>query len=147
MEQFLTANDNKVDGVVSSNDGMAGGVVAALEAQGLAGSVPVSGQDGDKAALNRVAQGTQLVSIWKDSRALGKVAAEAALMLADGKSMEEVPNVGKFKDGARKVEMNAVLLAPTPITKDNLNAVIDAGWVDQATVCAGVAAGSVAVCK
>lgn len=147
MEQILTANDNKVDAVLSENDGMAGGVVAALQAQGLAGTVPVTGQDGDKAALNRVAQGTQLVSIWKDSRALGKIAAEAALMLADGKSMEEVPNVAKFKDGARKVEMNAVLLAPTPITKDNLNLVIDAGWVDKATVCAGVAAGSVAACN
>lgn len=146
MEQILTANDNKVDVVLSENDGMAGGVVAALQAQGLAGDVPVTGQDGDKAALNRVAQGTQLVSIWKDSRALGKIAADAALLLADGKSMEDVPNVGKFKDGARKVEMNAVLLAPTPITKDNLNAVIDAGWVDKATVCAGVT-GDVAACK
>jgi D-xylose transport system substrate-binding protein len=147
MEQILTANDNKVDVVLSENDGMAGGVVAALQAQGLAGDVPVTGQDGDKAALNRVAQGTQLVSIWKDSRALGKIAAEAALMLADGKSMEEVPNVTKFKDGARKVEMNAVLLTPNPITKDKLNEVIDAGWVDKATVCAGVTAGSVPACN
>ena len=147
MEQILTANDNKVDAVLSENDGMAGGVVAALQAQGLAGEVPVTGQDGDKAALNRVAQGTQLVSIWKDYRALGKLAAEAALMLADGKSMEEVPNVAKFSDGARKVEVNAVLLEPTPITKDNLNLVIDANWVDKATVCAGVDAGSVEVCK
>ena len=64
MEQFLTANSNDVDAVVASNDGMAGGVVAALEAQGLAGVVPVSGQDGDGAALNRVALGTQSVSVW-----------------------------------------------------------------------------------
>ena len=84
MEQCLTANDNKVDAVVSENDGMAGGVVAALDAQGLAGSVPVSGQDGDKAALNRVALGTQTVSVWKDSRALGKAAGEAAVALAEG---------------------------------------------------------------
>ena len=48
MEQFLTADDNDVDAVLSENDGMAGGVVAALEAQGLAGKVPVSGQDGDQ---------------------------------------------------------------------------------------------------
>ena len=46
--------------------------VAALEAQGLAGSVPVSGQDGDHAALNRVALGTQTVSVWKDARDLGR---------------------------------------------------------------------------
>ena len=57
MEQFLTQNNNNVDAVVASNDGMAGGVVAALAAQGLAGNVPVSGQDGDAAALNRVALG------------------------------------------------------------------------------------------
>ena len=72
MEQFLTVNNNKVDAVVSENDGMAGGVVAALAAQGMAGQVPVSGQDGDHAALNRVALGTQTVSVWKDARALGK---------------------------------------------------------------------------
>ncbi len=77
MEQFLTANDNKVDAVVASNDGTAGGVVAALTAQGLAGSVPVSGQDGDHAALNRIALGTQTVSVWKDARELGKKAAKS----------------------------------------------------------------------
>ena len=67
MEQFLTDNNNDVQAVVASNDGMAGGVVAALEAQGLAGQVPVSGQDGDAAALNRVALGTQTVSVWKNA--------------------------------------------------------------------------------
>src|SRR5438105_6600955 len=46
MEQFLTANKNQVDAVLSENDGMAGGVVAALQAQGLAGKVPVPAQDG-----------------------------------------------------------------------------------------------------
>lgn len=147
MEQILTSNDNKIDAVLSENDGMAGGVVAALQAQGLAGDVPVTGQDGDKAALNRVAQGTQLVSVWKDSRQLGKLVSEAALMLVDGKTFADIPNVTKFKDGARKVEVDAVLLTPTAITKDNLNLVIDAGWVDKATVCAGVAAGSVAACN
>ena len=58
---------------------MAGGVIAALEAQGLAGKVPVSGQDGDHAALNRVALGTQTVDVWKDARELGKAAGEAAV--------------------------------------------------------------------
>ena len=71
MEQFLTENNNEVDAVLSENDGMAGGVVAALEAQGLAG-IPVSGQDGDNAALNRVALGTQTVDVWKDARELGQ---------------------------------------------------------------------------
>ena len=147
MEQCLTQNDNKIDAVVSENDGMAGGVVAALEAQGLAGSVPVTGQDGDKAALNRVALGTQLVSVWKDSRALGKVAGEAAVALADGTAIDALPGVAKFKDGKKGVEMNSILLAPNPITKDNLGDVISAGWLTKEEACAGVAAGSVAACN
>lgn len=146
MEQILTANDNKIDAVVSENDGMAGGVVAALTAQGMAGTVPVTGQDGDLAAINRVALGTQLVSVWKDSRALGKIAAEAALMLSEGKMMTDVPGVGKFSGGKRGVEVNAILLEPTPVTKSNLSAVIDAGWIDKATACKGVTAGSVSPC-
>ena len=137
MEQCLTAQDNKVDAVVSENDGMAGGVVAALEAQGMAGNVPVTGQDGDLAAINRVARGTQLVSVWKDSRALGKVAAEAALMLADGKSMSDVPNTAPFSGGKRGVEVVSILLAPTAITKDNMNVVIDAGWIEKDKACEG----------
>ncbi len=147
MEQCLTQNNNAIDAVVSENDGMAGGVVAALEAQGLAGSVPVTGQDGDKAALNRVALGTQLVSIWKDSRALGKVAGEAAVALADGTAIDKLPNVQKFKEGKKGIEMNSILLAPNPITKDNLNDVISAGWITKDEACAGVKAGSVAACN
>ncbi|THV22967.1 D-xylose ABC transporter substrate-binding protein [Peteryoungia ipomoeae] len=147
MEQFLTANNNKVDAVVSSNDGMAGGVVAALEAQGLAGSVPVSGQDGDKAALNRVALGTQTVSVWKDSRELGKKAAEIANELAAGKAMGEIEGTVKFSGGPKAVEMNSYFIAPLPITKENLSTVIEAGWISKEEACQGVAAGSVAACN
>ena len=90
MEQILTAQDNKIDAVVSQNDGMAGGVVAALTAQGLQG-IPVSGQDGDKAALNRVALGTQTVSVWKDVRTLGSMAAEVAIRLAQDPGHDQDP--------------------------------------------------------
>ncbi|MGH6860179.1 MAG: D-xylose ABC transporter substrate-binding protein [Phyllobacterium sp.] len=147
MEQFLTANDNKIDAVVAANDGTAGGAIAALQAQGLAGTVPVSGQDADFAALNRIALGTQTVTIWKDSRELGKEAAGIAAALADGKTMEEIPNVQKFAGGVNKVEVNAVFLTPVPVTKDNLNVVIDAGWVKKDVVCQGVKPDAVAACK
>jgi D-xylose transport system substrate-binding protein len=146
MEQCLTSVNNKVDAVVSENDGMAGGVVAALEAQGLAGTVPVSGQDGDHAALNRVALGTQTVSVWKDSRVLGKAAAEAANVIAEGTKPADLPGVIKFSGGHKGVEVNAILIPPNPITKANLNDVIDSGWVSKEKVCAGVAAGSVPAC-
>lgn len=101
-EQFLTANNNKVDAVVASNDGTAGGAVAALAAQGLAGSVPVSGQDADFAALNRVALGTQTVSVWKDSRVLGQKAAEIALQLAKGGDPKSIAGTTTFTVGRRR---------------------------------------------
>ena len=147
MEQILTKNNNKVDAVVASNDGTAGGAVAALSGQGLAGSVAVSGQDGDKAALNRVALGTQTVSVWKDARELGKNAAEIAIALAGGKKLADIAGAQTFSDGPKKQKMTALLLKPVPITKDNLSVVIDAGWITKDAVCQGVKAGSVSVCK
>ncbi len=145
MEQFLTENNNKVDAVVAENDGMAGGVVAALEAQGLAGQVAVSGQDGDAAALNRIALGTQTVDVWKDSRELGKAAGEAAVALANGAALADVEGTVPF-DSPGGNSMTAILLTPIAITPDNLNVVLDAGWIDQATLCQGVKAGTVDVC-
>ncbi|MCW8058822.1 D-xylose ABC transporter substrate-binding protein [Agrobacterium tumefaciens] len=147
MEQFLTKNNNKVDAVIASNDGTAGGAIAALAAQGMAGSVPVSGQDADFAALNRVALGTQTVSVWKDSRELGKEAAGIALALAGGKKMTEIKGVTAFDGGPKKVTMQSVFLKPIAITKDNLNVVIDAGWIKKETACQGVKAGSVKACN
>lgn len=142
MEQILTANNNEVDAVVASNDGTASGVVAALEAQGLAGAVPVSGQDADHAALNRIARGQQTVSVFKDSRQLGAEAAEIAVELAKGAEMTDIEGAEMFSGGPGGVEMTSIFLKPTPITRDNLDVVIDAGWVDKATVCAGVSGDS-----
>jgi D-xylose transport system substrate-binding protein len=145
MEQILTQVDNDVDAVVASNDGTAGGVVAALEAQGLAGQVPVSGQDGDAAALNRIALGTQAVSVWKDARELGYAAGEAAVLLAQGSALEDIPNTVTFESPGGN-ELISILLEPLPITEDNLDVVIDAEWITQEEVCQGVPAGRVAVC-
>ena len=145
MEQCLTSTGNKVDAVASENDGMASGVVAALTAQGMAG-IPVGGQDGDLAAINRVALGTQTVSVWKNSVDLGKVAGEAANALAEGTDVTKIPGVAKFSGGKKGVEMNSILLAPTPITKDNINVAIDAGHITKEQACAGVAAGAVPGC-
>jgi D-xylose transport system substrate-binding protein len=145
MEQFLTQESNNIDAVLSENDGMATGVVAALEAQGLAGQIPVSGQDGDQAALNRIALGTQTVSVWKDARELGKAAGEAAVALAQGTALKDVTGVQQFQSPGGN-DMTSILLTPIAITQDNLNVVVDAGWIDQATLCEGVASGSVAAC-
>ncbi len=136
MEQILTANENNVDAVVASNDGTAGGVVAALTAQGMEG-IPVSGQDGDHAALNRVALGTQTVSVWKDARELGKAAGEIAVALSGGASPADIDGAISWTSPGG-TEMNSVFLAPVPITKDNLSVVVDAGWIPLEDLCQGV---------
>lgn len=144
MEQILTTNDNKVDAVVASNDGTAGGVVAALTAQGMEG-LPVSGQDADAAALNRVALGTQTVTIWKDSRELGKEAAQIAVALAGGTAPDKIEGAKKWTS-AGGVELDSLFLTPVPITKDNLDVVLDAGWIKKDALCASVPAGSAKAC-
>ena len=84
MEQILTKNNNKVDAVVwpRTTAWPAASSAALTQRRAWRASVPVSGQDGDHAAINRVALGTQTVSIWKDARDLGKVSGEAAVALA-----------------------------------------------------------------
>jgi D-xylose transport system substrate-binding protein len=136
MEQILTANDNDVDAVVASNDGTAGGVVAALTAQGMEG-IPVSGQDGDHAALNRIAQGTQTVSVWKDARDLGREAGEIAVAMADGMAMSEIEGAVEWTSPSG-TELMAKFLEPVPVTADNLEVVVDAGWISQEALCQGV---------
>jgi D-xylose transport system substrate-binding protein len=145
MEQFLTAANNEVDAVLSENDGMAGGVVAALDAQGLAGKVPVSGQDGDQAALNRIALGTQTVSVWKDARELGKAAGTAAVALCSNPDPSKVSGTATFTTPGGN-DVASILLKPIPITQANLNVVLDAGWIDKATLCKGVDATKITVC-
>ena len=139
MEQILTANDNNVDAVLSENDGMAGGVVAALSAQGLV--IPVGGQDGDLAAINRVARGTQTVSVWKDARDLGKAAGEIASALAAGTSMDAIEGATKFTGGEKGIAINAILLDPTPLTRDNLSVAINGGHITKEQACAGALPG------
>lgn len=139
MEQILTSANNEVDAVLAQNDGMAGGAIAALEAQGLA--VPVGGQDGDHAALNRVARGMQTVSVWKNSIDLGTKAAEIAVAMANGTAMDAIDGAQTWSGGEKGVEMNAIFLAPTPITQANISAAIDAGHIGKDKVCAGAAAG------
>ncbi|MEO9865904.1 MAG: D-xylose ABC transporter substrate-binding protein [Yoonia sp.] len=140
MEQILTANDNGVDAVVASNDGTAGGVVAALTAQGMEG-IPVSGQDGDHAALNRVALGTQTVSVWKDARALGAAAGAIAAELAAADGDMVAIEGGMEWTSPAGTTLNAMFLAPVPVTAANLSAVVDAGWITQEALCQGVTDG------
>ncbi|AEE97533.1 sugar ABC transporter substrate-binding protein [Mahella australiensis] len=134
MENALTANDNEVDAVLAPNDGTAGGIIQALAAQGLAGKVPVTGQDAELAAIKRIVAGTQSMTIFKDVRAEAEKAAELAVQMAQGKEVSELADVnGKTDNG--KIEVPSVLLTPVVITKDNLDKeLIESGWFTKEQV-------------
>ncbi len=139
MEEILRDNGNAVDAVLAQNDGMAGGVADALAAQGM--NVALGGQDGDPTAINRVARGLQTVSVWKNNLELGKAAGHIAGLLAAGTPMSRVPDVVKFDDGEQAIEMNAILLQPTAITKETVYLAIEADHVSQKVACAGALPG------
>jgi D-xylose transport system substrate-binding protein len=158
MEAALNSTTpvNDIQAVLSENDGMATGAVEALKAVGL--TIPISGQDGDKAALNRVALGTQTVSVWKNAFALGDTAGSAAMQLCNGTALSDITAptdlpaaaqgdakaVQFTTPGGKKVW--SITLTPQPLKKDNVHDAIDAGWVTQAEVCTGVPAGTVTGC-
>jgi D-xylose transport system substrate-binding protein len=145
MEQILTANNNKVDAVVASNDGTAGGVVAALTAQGMEGITPVSGQDGDHAALNRVARGTQTVSVWKDARDWARPRPISPWPWPRVKGRQRHQMVRRPQRHSR---CRPFCSSRCPSHRDNLGAVIKAGWVSKQVVCQGVdSATAPAACK
>ncbi len=124
MENALTANNNNIQAVVAANDGTAGGVIQALAAQGLAGKVPVSGQDADLAALQRIVEGTQTMTVYKPIKAIATKAAEMAVALAKGEKIEANQTVSNGK-----IDVPSVLLDPIAVTKENvLDTVIKDGY-------------------
>ena len=155
MEAIIDANNAEgvtIDAILAENDSTALGVVGALQAKGL-DPVPLSGQDGDQGNLQNVAAGWQFVDVWKDSRQLGKVAGSAALQLCDGVAMEDlvipdalIPESVLPAAGSQAAPfetpggntVTSLILSPQPVTQDSLDIVLDAGWIDQETLCANV---------
>jgi D-xylose transport system substrate-binding protein len=130
-EQALTANENHIDAVLAPNDGTAGGCIQALAAQGLAGKVVITGQDAELAAAIRVLQGTQSMTVFKDTRDLGRKAMEMALDLATGKPIE---TGGRVVNNGRR-DVPSVLLPPTVVTRENLDAVlIGSGYLSKEAI-------------
>lgn len=87
MENLLTAVGNEVDAVVASNDGTALGALQAMKAQGLAGIVPISGQDATAAGCKSIVEGELTMTVFKDVRKLAPLAVNTAMSLAKGESI------------------------------------------------------------
>jgi D-xylose transport system substrate-binding protein len=126
VEDALTANSNKIDAIVASNDGTAGGAIQALAAQHLAGKVPVSGQDADLAAVKRVMAGTQTMTVYTPIRQIASEAAKLAVQLAKG---QKPAFNAQYDNGKKKVD--TILLQPILLTKKNVDVVVKDGFYTQ----------------
>ena len=142
---FLAKANNHVAGVLAENDGMAGGVISALATVHLDGKTAVSGQDAAGDALRAVALGTLTVDVWKDARALGAAAGDAAIQLCTRRSADGVNGTAPFTTPSGKV-VRAIIMPPVAITRDNLDVVVKSGWISKAELCDGIAPGTVAAC-
>lgn len=114
-ENALTQNNDNIKAFVVSNDGMAGGVISALEKKGLAGKILVTGQDAALDGLQRIAQGTQTMTVYKPIIPLASGAVDAAIKLAKGESVSSTPFA--TPDGK---QVKAFLLEVTVVDKANL---------------------------
>jgi D-xylose transport system substrate-binding protein len=124
-ENALTQNNDDIQAFVVSNDGMAGGVISALEKKGLAGKVVVTGQDAQIDALQRIAEGKQTMTVYKPIAPLANAAVEAAIKL----SKKEPLGTSPFMNDVLKKEIPAILLEVTSVDKANLmTTVIKDGW-------------------
>lgn len=123
IENALAANHNDIQGIVASNDGTAGGAVQALATQKLAGKVAVSGQDADLAGVRRVAAGTQTLTVYKPIKTIAAAAAEMTVALVQGRK----PNFNTTINNG-KHDVNTLLLEPVPVTRANLDVLVQDGF-------------------
>jgi D-xylose transport system substrate-binding protein len=134
FEQLFTQAGGKVDGVLAANDGLGGSVISVLEENGLAGEVPVTGQDATVEGLQNVLKGTQCMTVYKSAKLEAGALAEAAIALVNG---EEAETTGTTEDSEGGRDVPSILLEPVAITKDTVKDVSDDGGQAAADVCTG----------
>jgi len=118
-EDALTKTKNDVQAIVASNDGTAGGAISALDAAGLTGKVLVTGQDAQLDAIQRIAKGTQTMTIYKPIKPLADSAVDSAVKLARGEALNAAD---KINNG--KVDVPSILQEPQAVDKENLDATV-----------------------
>jgi D-xylose transport system substrate-binding protein len=120
MSDALAANKDKIDAVLAPNDGIAGACIAVLSARNLAGKVPVTGQDAELAAAQRIVKGTQSMTVYKNTRKLGAVAVQAALAMALGQPVTMIN--GTTNNG--KSDIPSILCEPVAVDKSNIDSTL-----------------------
>jgi D-xylose transport system substrate-binding protein len=138
MDQSITSlgKDGFV-GVYSANDGMAGGIIAAMKGAGIDPQTkPVTGGDSEAAAIQRILTGEQLSTIYLAIKQQAETSAQLAVAAAEGKMDPDGLAKDTVDNGAKQVD--SVLLDPIAVTKDNINdTVIKDGFLTPAEICTG----------
>ncbi len=120
MQQALTALGNRVDGVYAANDGTAGGAIAAMKAAGLSPLPPVTGQDAELAAIQRILRGEQYMTVYKAIRPEAEGAAQLAYeLLSNPTGPVSSLTQGRTLNNGR-ANVPSVLLTPVAVTRDNV---------------------------
>jgi len=144
MENILTAQQNKIDAVVASNDGTALGELQALAAQGLAGKVPISGQDATADGCNSIVKGQQTVTVFKDTRLLAPQAVKMIEALINGQAPTGVTSytlAALTNDKTKTGTVMANFLPVVEVTKANVyDVIVKSGFQTYDNVYRGVPA-------
>ena len=143
FEQLYTQNGGKIDGVVSANDTMAGGIIARLKANKLNGKVPVTGQDASVAGLQAILSGDQCMTVYKAIKKEADAASGLAVALIQGKDGASLAT-GKVTDSVLKKDVPSALETPTAIYKDTVKDVIADGFQKATDVCTAALAAACA---
>jgi D-xylose transport system substrate-binding protein len=138
FEQLYTQNKGKIDGVISANDTMAGGIIARMKANGTAGQIPVTGQDASVEGLQNVLRGYQCGTVYKNTQLEAKAASDLAIALIQGdKDKADAMVTGTVKDTETGEDVPSVLATPVWITADKVKDVIADGNATAADICKG----------
>jgi D-xylose transport system substrate-binding protein len=136
FEQMFTKAGGKVDGVAAANDGLGGAAISVLSKNGLAGKVPVTGQDATDEGLQRVLLGTQYMTVYKAVKKEADAAAQLAIALAKGDTAAaDALATGKTADSVSGKDVPSVLLVPQGIYKESVKDVIADGFTTKDKVC------------
>ena len=135
FQQIFTQNNGKIDGVISANDTMAGGIVKVLADNKLAGTVPVTGQDASDEGLQRILAGTQCGSVFKDVNLEAQAAAKLAIALLKNDGSAQALVNGSAQDTTGNRAVPSVFANPVWVTKANIKVPFDAGYTTTAKVC------------
>lgn len=138
FDQMYTANGGKIDGIVSANDTMAGGIIARLKANKVAGKIPVTGQDAGVEGLQNILQGYQCGTVYKNTTLEAKGAADLAIALIKGDTAKaDQLATATTKDTEANKDVKSVLETPVWVTADSVEKVITDGQQKASDVCTG----------